>query len=134
MTVNSKVQNSAGSKAKDIVKPPKKSLPQLKWTPVPCVITKVQVEERIFIREFALRFGHVMEPVISKSSLEELESIGGKTKDNDNKMLAWVSEPCVKGLVLGLLGLLAKDHEPEVAKVSNCHNLSHMVLIARVGD
>ena len=109
------VQNS-GTEVKGIVKPLKKVLPQLKWTSVSCVITRVQVEERIFIREFALRFGHVMGPVISKSSLEELEFIAGKTKDNE--MLAWVSEPCLKGLVLGLLGLLAKDHESEVAKVT----------------
>jgi hypothetical protein len=94
---------------------------------VPCVITQVQVEERIFVREFALRFGHVMVPIISKSSLEELEFIAGKTKDNE--MLAWVSEPCLKGLVLGLLGLLEKDHESEVAKVSSCHNLGYMILI-----
>ena len=67
-----------------------------------------------------------MVPIISKSSLEELEFIAGKTKNNDNdEMLAWVSEQCLKGLVLGLLGLLAKDHESEVAKVSNFHNLGH---------
>lgn len=97
---------------------------------MPCVTSKVQVEERIFIREFALRFGHVMGPIISKSSLEELEFIAGKTRNNDNdEMLAWVSEPCLKGLVLVLLGLLAKDHESEVAKVSNFHYLCHMILI-----
>jgi hypothetical protein len=64
-----------------------------------------------------------MEPIIAKSSLEELEFIAGKTKNNDDdKMLAWVSEPCLKKLVLGLLGLLAKDHDTEIAGVSNCHN------------
>jgi hypothetical protein len=129
------VQNSAKTKAKDVVIPPKKVLPQLKWIPVPWVTSRVQVEDRIFIREFALRFGHVMEPTISKSSLEELGFIGGKTKNNDNdEMLGWVSEMCLKGLVLGLLGVLAKDHESEVAKVSNFHNLSHMILIIRPGD
>ena len=97
---------------------------------MPFVITEVQAEERIFIREFALRFGHVMEPIISKSSLEELEFIGGKTKNNDNdEMLAWVSEPCLKGLVLGLLGLLAKDHESNVGKVSSFDNLGYTILI-----
>ena len=123
------VQNSSATKAKDIVIPPK-ILPQLKWTPVPCVITKIEAEERIFIREFALRFGHIMGPIISKSSLEELEFIAGKTKTNDkDEMVAWVSEPCLKGLVLGLLGLLAKDHGSEVAKVTNFHYLGHMTLI-----
>ena len=97
---------------------------------MPFVITKVQAEERIFIREFALRFGHVMEPIIAKSSLEELEFIAGKTKNNDNdEMLAWVSEPCLRGLLLGLLGLLAKDHESDVANVSNFDNLDQMILI-----
>lgn len=128
---NPQVQNSTKTKAKDVViPPPKKVLPQLKWTPVPCVTSKVQVEERIFIREFALRFSHVMEPIIAKSNLEELEFIGGKTKNNDDdEMLTWVSEPCLKGLLLGLLGLLAKDHESDVAKVSNFNNLGNTILI-----
>ena len=95
---------------------------------MPWVTSRVQVEERIFIREFALRFGHIMEPTISKSSLGELEFIGGK-KNDDDEMLGWVSEPCVKGLVLGLLGLLAKDHESEVANVSNFDNMGHTILI-----
>lgn len=71
-----------------------------------------------------------MEPTISKSSLEELEFIAGKTENTGNDdMLSWVSEHCLKGLVLGLLGLLIKDHEPDVAKVSNYNILGHLVLI-----
>jgi hypothetical protein len=90
---------------------------------MPYIITRVQAEERIFIREFTLRFGRIMEPIIAKSCLQELGFIAGKTKDNDNnEMLAWVSEACLKGLVLGLLGLLAKDHETEIANVSNYPN------------
>ena len=97
---------------------------------MPYIITQVQAEERIFIREFALRFGHIMEPTIAKSSLDELEFITGKTKNNnDDNMLAWVSEVCLKGLVLGLLGLLAKDHETEVAKVNNYNISGYLVLI-----
>ena len=97
---------------------------------MPWVTSRDQVEERIFIREFALRFGHVMVPALSKSSLEELEFIGGKiNNDNDDEMLGWVSEPCLKGLVLGLLGLLAKDHESDVANVSNFDNLGGTILI-----
>ena len=54
----------------------------------------------------------------------------GKAKNNDNdEMLAWVSEPCLRGLLLGLLGLLAKDHESDVANVSNFDNLDQMILI-----
>lgn len=97
---------------------------------MPYMITQAQAEERIFIREFVLRFGHIMEPIIAKSCLEELEFIAGKAKKNDdNGMVAWVSEPCLKGLVLRLLGLLAKDHETEIAKASNYHNLGYIVLI-----
>ncbi|KAF8813926.1 hypothetical protein BYT27DRAFT_7084104 [Phlegmacium glaucopus] len=108
---------TARTKAKDILKPTKKVLPQLKWTPVPSTITQAQAEERIFIREFALRFADIMGPSIAKSSLEELGFIAGKiNSDEDVDMLAWVSGPCVKGLVLGLLGLLAKDHETDIAQ------------------
>lgn len=61
-----------------------------------------------------------MAPTMAKSSIEELELIAGKTNNNDHdEMPAWVSEPCLKGLVLGLLGLLAKDHDAEVAQVSS---------------
>ena len=72
---------------------------------------------------------------IAKASLEELEFIAGKTKINDNDyMVPWVSETCLKGLLLGLLGLLAKDREDEVAKVSNYNIVDYLVLIIRAGD
>lgn len=70
---------------------------------------------------------------IAKASLEELEFIAGKINDNDY-MVPWVSETCLKGLLLGLLGLLAKDREDEVAKVSNYNIVDYLVLIIRAGD
>lgn len=71
------------------------------------------------VREFALRFASIMD--IAKGSLEELEeleterNIGGNRwdeEDDDDKeeLVGWVSENCVKSLVLGFLGLLADSH------------------------
>ncbi|KAF8160676.1 hypothetical protein B0H34DRAFT_653698 [Crassisporium funariophilum] len=109
-----KIEGKGPSEPKVIVK----TLPILKWIPVPVKVSQVEAEERIFIREFMLRFGALMEPSISKSALEELELVGGKQHRNEDEgMTAWVSEVCVKSLVLGLLGLLAKDHDTQVARI-----------------
>jgi len=111
--VASKTNSKEPSKAKP------KDLPTLKWTAVPIHLTQVEAEERIFIREFVLRFGDLLDPVVAKSHIEELEMIGGKPRksDDEDEVTGWVSDACVKALVGGLLGLLAKDRESHVAKV-----------------
>ena len=76
------------------------------------------IEDRIYIREFMLRFGKAMVPAINRNHLRELESIGGGFRgcDDFEDMTSWVSESCVKSMILGLLGfLVSKLPNPEVS-------------------
>lgn len=103
-----------------IFKPkPPKPLPILKWTPIPTSLTQAQADDRIFIREFVLRFSDLLEPTIAKTYLEELEFIGGRTRKQGDEEVSWVSEACIKAMVIGLLGLLSKDYESDVSKVGS---------------
>jgi hypothetical protein len=75
-----------------------------------------------------LRFAVLLD--IAKGNLEELECVAGvkgRTYDNDDgfeeddeEMVEWVSESCVKSVVLGLLGFLATDRQDVEEQVS-CH-------------
>lgn len=97
----------------------RRELPLLKWRRVPINLTLDEAEDRIFIREFLFRFGDIMDPPIAKSHLEDLEALGGRKNDaEDDAALAWVSEPCLKALLIGLLGHLAQDRGDETGKVS----------------
>lgn len=78
------------------------------------------IEDRIYIREFMLRFGKAMVPTINRNHLRELESIGGSFRGRDDfeDMTSWVSESCVKSMILGLLGFLVSElPNPEVFNV-----------------
>jgi hypothetical protein len=94
-------------------------LPILKWNELRTNLSLSEAEARIQIREFALRFAPVMGTVIAKTHLEELEDIGGRGRDSgdEDEITPWVSEACVKSIVLGLLGLLANDEEGDLEKV-----------------
>ena len=95
-----------------------KPLPKVLWTPapVPPSFTLDLALPRIAIREFALRFGKVLD--MSRTHLEELEEIGGRRPhevddddDDDLKQdvdveMGWVGELCLRALLLGLLSLL----------------------------
>jgi len=77
------------------------------------------IEDRIYIREFMLRFGKVMVPAISRNHLRELELFGGSLRGRDDleDMPSWVGESCVKSMILGLLGFLVTEcHNTEVVK------------------
>lgn len=77
------------------------------------------IEDRIYIREFMLRFGKTMVPAINRNHLRELESIGGSLKGRDEfeDIPSWVGESCVKSMILGLLGFLVnKSPNAEVFK------------------
>ena len=101
-----------------------KPLPKVLWTPtpVPPSFTLDLALPRIAIREFALRFGKVLE--MSRTHLEELEEIGGRRPhevddddDDDLKQdvdveMGWVGELCLRALLLGLLSLLLNS-QPE---------------------
>jgi len=98
-----------------------RDLPKIDSRPVPVNLNRDEVDERILIREFLFRFGDFMEPPIAKTHLEELELISGRPRrheDENDQTTGWVSDACVKALILGLLGLLAKDNEDEVGRVS----------------
>lgn len=105
---------------KETIKVKVKPLPTLKWTPLAINLTQEEANERICIREFALRFGDFLDPVPAKSHLEELELIGGRQRrqDDDGDATSWVSDMCIRSLIISILGLLAKDSQVEIAKVS----------------
>ncbi|KAN0106968.1 hypothetical protein V8E52_010636 [Russula decolorans] len=96
-----------------------KPLPKVLWTPVPVppLFTLDLALPRIAIREFAVRFGKVLD--MSRTHLEELEEIGGRRShdvdddDDDDDLeqdidveMGWVGETCLRALLLGLLSLL----------------------------
>lgn len=113
-----------GSKGKPAPKPKVKLPPKPKplakpiWTSVGTALSCAEAEERINIREFALRFSSVLE--LSCSHLDELDEIrfsrSRNVEDEDDDLVPWVSETCVKSLLLGLLNML--DAKGDRAKVN----------------
>ncbi|KAJ3733597.1 hypothetical protein DFJ43DRAFT_216290 [Lentinula guzmanii] len=96
--------------------------PILTWLPVPAQLKLKDAEDRIFIREFVLRFSDMQGMSITKAQLEELEFIGGtldSTDDGDEEdaCVNWVSEACVKSLVLSLIGCLAAEEDSSATLV-----------------
>ncbi|KAH7888731.1 hypothetical protein F5I97DRAFT_1803661 [Phlebopus sp. FC_14] len=83
------------------------SLPKVTWTPVNLSLSLREAEERIHIREFSLRFASVLD--ISRTHQEELEELKPSrtrnAEEDDDALVPWVSETCVKSLILGLLSL-----------------------------
>ena len=95
-----------------------RNFPVLKWRRVPVDLTRDEADNRIFIREFLFRFEDYIDPGIAKSHMEELEVIGGRTRQPyDDGDVGWVNEQCLKAIVLGLLGLF-NDGEDTICKVS----------------
>jgi hypothetical protein len=100
-----------------IVRKPK-PLPKVLWTPVPVPpsFTLNRALPRIAIREFAIRFGELLD--ISRTHLEELEEIGGRRShdleddDDIDVEMGWVGETCLRAILLGLLNLLL-NNQPE---------------------
>lgn len=116
-------QKAIESEAPRVQRPPrKKELPVLKWRRVLINLTQDEADERMFIREFFFRFGDILDPPIAKGNLEELELLGGRLRkcdDEDDVTPGWATDSCLKALLLGLLGLLAKDREGDVGQVSS---------------
>jgi hypothetical protein len=102
-------------KAKAKAPPKPKLLAKPVWTPVGTALSLTEAEERINIREFALRFSSVLE--LSRTHLDELDEIRfSRTRnleDEDDDLVPWVSEACVKSLLLGLLNMLAAKGDRE---------------------
>ncbi|KIJ61330.1 hypothetical protein HYDPIDRAFT_189618 [Hydnomerulius pinastri MD-312] len=100
-------------------KPKAKALPKPKpiikpvWTSVDSSLSLSDAEERINIREFVLRFSAPTE--LSRAHLDELEELRpSRARDDDgDDLVPWVSEGCVKALLLFLLSLLDASGEGE---------------------
>ncbi|KAG6831570.1 hypothetical protein H0H87_004789 [Tephrocybe sp. NHM501043] len=118
---------STGTKLKVDAKPKQQTLqqmipqvlPALKWTQVPTNLDLHEAESRFQIREFVLRFASVMEPPIPRNQLAELDDLG--CGSNDEEIAPWVSEACVRSIILGLLGMLASS-KGETQKACNNHS------------
>ncbi|KAJ3999623.1 hypothetical protein F5050DRAFT_1736731 [Lentinula boryana] len=96
--------------------------PVLTWLPVPTQLKLKDAEDRIFIREFVLRFSDMQGMSITKAQLEELELIGGTHDsaddgDEEDACVDWVSEACVKSLVLSLIGILVAEEDSSATLV-----------------
>ncbi|KIK67136.1 hypothetical protein GYMLUDRAFT_37176 [Collybiopsis luxurians FD-317 M1] len=98
-------------------------LPNVTWSEVPIQFSLKEAEDRIFIREFIMRFSNLRGMSIPKAQLEELDFIGGFHEPNDaaederGEYPDWVSEVCVKSLVLSLIGVLAAEEDSSATLV-----------------
>ncbi|KAF9227409.1 hypothetical protein BS17DRAFT_800432 [Gyrodon lividus] len=114
-------KSQVGSRVKPGPKPKVRALPKpqpvLKpaWISVNTALSLSEAEERINIREFALRFSSIME--LSRTHLDELEELAfsrtHNVEDDDDDLVPWVSEACAKSLILGLLSLLDASGDRE---------------------
>jgi len=133
-------------------KPRYKPKPYPHWRALRTRLPLASVEDRIHIREFALRFSTTTRGTdgnersvlkIPRVTLDELECVAGKKGGTDTgkrargdaedepdegELAPWVSEGCVKSLVLALLSMLydeaVEDGDEEEAGV-RLHFLFH---------
>ncbi|KAJ4468133.1 hypothetical protein J3R30DRAFT_1677685 [Lentinula aciculospora] len=98
--------------------------PKVAWSAILTALSVKDAEDRIFIREFILRFYDMHGMSVTKPQLEELEFIGGHhdltddgDEDSENVYVDWVSEACVKSLVLSLVGVLAAEEDSSATLV-----------------
>ncbi|THH02056.1 hypothetical protein EW026_g707 [Hermanssonia centrifuga] len=129
-TKNSKAAKASGSSAsgsKKTAKAPARlkpkaapqPVPRPVWTRVPTSLSNGDVETRMHIREFILRFATAL--AIPHNQLDELDELSGEelgdatnSEDEDEEsveLVGWVSEPCVKSIVLGLLHVIVGGAE-----------------------
>ncbi|KAF8070697.1 hypothetical protein FPV67DRAFT_1412971 [Lyophyllum atratum] len=112
------VETASKASVRKKAKQQAQALPVLKWTAVPTDLDLSDAEARFQIREFILRFASVMEPKIPKTLLAELEDVGcDRGGSDDTEMAPWVSEGCVRSMILGLLGMLADKDGGSIEKV-----------------
>ncbi|KAJ3934906.1 MAG: hypothetical protein NXY57DRAFT_599590 [Lentinula lateritia] len=101
-----------------------KLAPNVTWSPLPTQLKVKDAEDRIFIREFILRFSGIPGMALTKSQLEEFEFIAGThdlgdddDDDDENVYVDWVSETCIKSLVISLIGVLAAEEDSSATLV-----------------
>ncbi|KAL4252799.1 hypothetical protein ABKN59_005402 [Abortiporus biennis] len=108
-------------------KPPPKPIPKPVWTRLDVPLNLEQTETRIHIREFILRFAEALQ--IATTNVEELECFVGEDlgesaewEDEDSiSLVGWVSDPCVKAMILGLLDVILTGAEANGAKEQAKH-------------
>jgi hypothetical protein len=116
--INHATGSAPSMKAFTRTKTIQKVIPALKWIKIPVNFDRKEAEARFGIREFMMRFACIMEPPIAKVHLMELEDISGKCLEDEDEMVGWVGEACVRAIILGVLGLLAKQNDAKVCVVS----------------
>ncbi|TFK68703.1 hypothetical protein BDN72DRAFT_878887 [Pluteus cervinus] len=98
------------SNSKSNVVQPRKVAPVLRWSNLSGSLSRHTVEDRIHIREFVVRFRILMSKGLSNSQVREFEKIADySTNHADDDIPRWVSEGCVKSLVVCLLDLISTD-------------------------
>ncbi|KAJ7497247.1 hypothetical protein FB451DRAFT_1120578 [Mycena latifolia] len=90
-------------------------LPTLKWTKIHTNLSVEDAEARFHIREFVLRF---FSKALSKSHLEELEHISGngRSRYDEDEIVPWISEACLKSVILAFLSVLVEEETNETIK------------------
>ncbi|KAJ7725870.1 hypothetical protein DFH07DRAFT_931382 [Mycena maculata] len=90
-------------------------LPTLKWTKLRTGLSVEDAEARFHIREFVLRF---FSKALPKAHLEELEHINGngRTRYDEDEFVPWVSEACLKSIILAFLSVLVEEETNETIK------------------
>lgn len=97
-------------RAKPAPKP--KAMPRPTWTALNVPLSLSELDPRIAIREFVHRFDGTLQ--VSMANVEELEELVGDTigggdewEDDPQELVGWVSEACVKAIVIGLLEVIS---------------------------
>ncbi|KAJ7783082.1 hypothetical protein B0H16DRAFT_1495253 [Mycena metata] len=110
-TDEAKAKRAPRQKAKAYVGP----LPTLKWTKLRTNLSVEDAEARFHIREFVLRF---FSKALPKAHLDELEHIGGNGRNryDEEEIVPWVSEACLKSILLAFLGVLAEEETNDTIK------------------
>lgn len=132
---SAKVKSGATSKQQTLQQMLPQSLPKLKWTEISTNLNLNDAKSRLEIREFILRFASVMEPSIPRTQLAELDDLG--CDPDDNEMAPWVSDACVKSMILGLLGMLATlegDMQKVLHTVNYLYAIDHHLVFYSVLD
>ncbi|KAI3618778.1 hypothetical protein WG66_016655 [Moniliophthora roreri] len=109
-------KDGSASTKPNVKKPSAKRLPSVKWTKLPINLSLDEAEARIQIREFVLRFENTVGRSIARSHIEDLERIG-RIAGEDDMPCTWVTEACVKAIIVGLLGTLADEEDSSAATV-----------------
>jgi hypothetical protein len=83
-------------------------LPTLKWTKLRTNLSVEDAEARMHIREFVVRF---FSKALPKAHLEEMECVSGNGRNRyeEDEIVPWVSEACLKSVILAFLSVLAEE-------------------------